>query len=510
MGPRVGRRATTLPVLVAFLALAVTSAGSAWADGWPLDGERHGAIDPAPVRLRGTLEARDEPPLPPEGTKYVVLTSESNLGDPDALLPLVLSFRKHHDDATGKVVLLSTASRAKDRTKWTRWADTHGVIVGFVKPPHKQIVIGRFFAYHAYVKRLSTQRPEVTAVAMMDATDVLFQSELMSRVPSDEVAYVLEPRHTTIGQCPVHRRWIEGCAKYGRKVWRRVSPKPRVCAGTVLGGVASVEKFLAAFTAEMTRTDFCNDQGVLNVMVHTGALGESPTLWSHEDGPVLSLNTAKEKDDATRAPTAPVLHFGHSSAWASRYLGRAGGELASEWRRERERAKVGEDVVVVETMPAPVSATSDREEGTRSATSDGGEGARKIINLSVAFYVEALPGDPRVAVDALKSIRRHHPTAPVLLLGPPGDDYTVLCRYYVCVAELWERGKERERGAGAFHQRPVAEARPARVHDGREGVERRACCLGNVPVGLGRGAPRRPPPLPFLRFWGRRLVLRCD
>jgi len=393
------------------------------------------------VRLRGTLEARDEPPMPPEGTKYIVLTSESNLGDPDALLPLVLSFRKHHDDATGKVVLLSTASRAKDRTKWTQWADTHGVIVGFVKPPHKQIVIGRFFAYHAYVKRLSTQRPEVTAVAMMDATDVLFQSELMSRVPVGSVAYVLEPRHTTIGQCPVHKRWIEGCAKYGRKVWHRVSPKPRVCAGTVLGGVAPVEKFLASFTAEMTRTDFCNDQGVLNVMVHTGALGESPTLWSHEDGPVLSLNTAKEKDDATRARTAPVLHFGHSSAWASRYLGRAGGELKAAWRRE----KAGEDVVVVETTPAPVSATSDPVAGG-SATSDGVAGGN-IVNLSVAFYVEAKLGDPRVAVDALKSIRRHHPTAPVMLIGPPGDDYTVLCRYYVCVAEVWERGKERERGA---------------------------------------------------------------
>ena len=441
MGPRVGRRATTLPVLVAFLALAVTSAGSAWADGWPLDGERHGAIDPAPVRLRGTLEAQDEPPLPPEGTKYIVLTSESNLGDPDALLPLVLSFRKHHDDATGKVVLLSTASRAKDRTKWTQWADTHGVIVGFVKPPHKQIVIGRFFAYHAYVKRLSTQRPEVTAVAMMDATDVLFQSELMSRVPSDYVAYVLEPSHTAIGQCPVHKRWIEGCPKYGRKVWHRVSQKPRVCAGTVLGGTAPVEKFLEKFTAEMTRTDFCNDQGVLNVMVHTGALGESPTLWSHEDGPVLSLNTAKEKDDAHRARTAPVLHFGHSSAWASRYLGRAGDTLASEWRREREQKReVGDDdVVVVETTPA----ANDGDANNR-------EGVGKIINLSVAFYVEAKPNDPRVAVDALKSIRRHHPHSPVLLVGPPGDDYTVLCRYYVCYAEVWERGKERERGAGAL------------------------------------------------------------
>ena len=26
----------------------------------------------------------------------------------------------------------------------------------------------------------------------------------------------------------------------------------------------------------------------------------------------------------------------------------------------------------------------------------------------------------------------------------------MLCRYYVCVAEVWERGKERERGAGAL------------------------------------------------------------
>ena len=37
-----------------------------------------------------------------------------------------------------------------------------------------------------------------------------------------------------------------------------------------------------------------------------------------------------------------------------------------------------------------------------------------------------------------------------------------------------QRGVVEERGAGAFHQSPVAEARPAGVHDHREGVERRA------------------------------------
>ena len=336
--PPVGRHATTLAVLVAFLTLAVGGpVGSTAADRWPSDeaqkvGETWAPSGANIVRLRGTLEATDEPPLPPEGTEHVVLTSESNLGNPDALLSLVLSFRKHHDDSTGKVVLLSTASRAKDRTKWSSWAETHGIVVGFVKPPHRQIVIGRFFAYHDYVKRLLTHRPTVVAVAMMDATDVLFQSELMSSIPLDSVAYVLEPKHMTIGACPVHKRWIEGCKKYGHKVWQRVKDKGRVCAGTVLGGTSAVEKFLEGFTAEMTRTDFCNDQGVLNVMVHTGALGESPLLWTHEDGPVLSLNTAKEKDDVERVKTAPALHFGHSSAWASRYLGREGGKLAKEWR----------------------------------------------------------------------------------------------------------------------------------------------------------------------------------
>ena len=186
--PPVGRHATTLAVLVAFLTLAVGApVGSTATDGWPPDdvqkvGETFSGANI--VRLRGTLEATDEPPLPPEGTEHVVLTSESNLGNPDALLSLVLSFRKHHDASTGKVVLLSTASRAKDRTKWSSWAETHGVVVGFVKPPHRQIVIGRFFAYHDYVRRLLTHRPTVVAVAMMDATDVLFQSCLLYTSPS--------------------------------------------------------------------------------------------------------------------------------------------------------------------------------------------------------------------------------------------------------------------------------------------------------------------------------------
>jgi hypothetical protein len=64
--------------------------------------------------------------------------------------------------------------------------------------------------------------------------------------------------------------------------------------------VFNLRRYIKRFTAEMERTDFCNDQGVLNVMVHTGALGRelntgggrkggsgdatTMTVWRHEDG----------------------------------------------------------------------------------------------------------------------------------------------------------------------------------------------------------------------------------
>ena len=60
---------------------------------------------------------------------------------------------------------------------------------------------------------------------------------------------------------PLHRGWIEGCRKYGKRVFERIKDKPRICAGTIAGGTAAAEHFLARFTAEMERTDFCNDQG---------------------------------------------------------------------------------------------------------------------------------------------------------------------------------------------------------------------------------------------------------
>jgi hypothetical protein len=54
----------------------------------------------------------------------------------------------------------------------------------------------------------------------------------------------------------------------------------------------------------------------------------------------------------------------------------------------------------------------------------------------------------RYTVDALKSIRRFYPRAPVMVVSAPGEDYTVLCRAYVCAAEVWKEGGEGEGEGG--------------------------------------------------------------
>ena len=415
--------------------------------------------DDASDAERVAAARREAYPLPPDGVESVLLTSEANVGDPGVLLPLVLSFRKHHDPATDAIVLLSTASTPAKRAEWTAWGAKHGVLVGFVPPAHPEIVIGRFFSYRAYLQELLVHRPNAKRVAVTDATDVIFQRRFTPRIPTDRVAFVAEPEHTRVGQCAHHRRWIEGCRRYGPPVFARVRDAPRVCAGTIFGGAAPLEAFLGMFTSELVRTDYCNDQGVLNVMVHTGALGpnlaegdgvgdgvgDGMLVWRHEDGPVLSLNTARQRDDRARVREAPVLHFGHTQAWVAKYLADAGAALKREWRANGERMPTvaPRDERESESAEAKAAEQTDAPSGEEGDGDGGGDGGSSV-SFSVAFYVEAVRGDPGVAVEAIKSIRRLYPRAPAMVISAPGEDYTELCARYVCVAEVWSEKMEEE------------------------------------------------------------------
>jgi len=268
-------------------------------------------------------------PMPDETVRAVLLTSEAEIGDPKQLDALAMSFRATHDPREHALVLASTAKTPVAQKSWRAWAERRGAVVWFFAPEARtEIVVARFYAYLAYVRALRASRPSVNRVAMMDATDVIFNAPFMRAIPLDAIALVEEPATLKIGACEWHERWIRGCAAYGERVFARVANESRVCAGTIAGGIAATETFLTAFTNELTRTKYCNDQGVLNVMTHTGGFrrargyggGTTQTTWTHEDGLVMSLNTGS-RADASRLPDAAVVHFGDSpEPWKRAYI----------------------------------------------------------------------------------------------------------------------------------------------------------------------------------------------
>ena len=120
-----------------------------------------------------------------------------------------------------------------------------------------------------------------------------------------------------------------------------------------------------------------------------------------------------------------------SSSYSFRYLAMRGEELRREWRASAA-AGAGRQDHASQSASAFAAASAENPPPPPPPAPP----------FSVAFYVQAASGDPGVAVGALQSIRRFYPRAPVMLASAPGEDYTVLCKYYVCVAEVWREGRD--------------------------------------------------------------------
>ena len=223
-------------------------------------------------------------PMPDETVRAVLLTSEAEIGDPKQLDALAMSFRATHDPREHALVLASTAKTPAAQKSWRAWAERRGAVVWFFAPEARtEIVVARFYAYLAYVRALRASRPSVNRVAMMDATDVIFNAPFMRAIPLDAIALVEEPATLKIGACEWHERWIRGCAAYGERVFARVANESRVCAGTIAGGIAATETFLTAFTNELTRTKLLQrPRGVERDDAHRRVQARA-RLWGGDD-----------------------------------------------------------------------------------------------------------------------------------------------------------------------------------------------------------------------------------
>lgn len=124
-----------------------------------------------------------------------------------------------------------------------------------------------------------------------DLFDTYFQRDPFAVVDMrGGLAVFAENSQIRIGHCSFHRYWYNGCQQIG-KLLGRAHAELRICMGVVLG-------FHAAFLNFLKMTLFyvmqrCNDQGVLNMLTHSGKYAEvmPVTVFTSQDGAVIHLNT---------------------------------------------------------------------------------------------------------------------------------------------------------------------------------------------------------------------------
>ncbi|MBF9222145.1 hypothetical protein [Hymenobacter ruricola] len=144
----------------------------------------------------------------------------------------------------------------------------------------------RHFLYYDYLLK---RGQEFENVLLTDVRDVVFQRDPFD-FPIEQALYVaMESREKTIGSCDYNSRWV--LAGYGPKKLAELAGQIVSCAGTTLGPLAQVKRYLhTLLTAILDLKDAygCADQAVHNDLLHAGALWPVRQLFN-ESSPILTM-----------------------------------------------------------------------------------------------------------------------------------------------------------------------------------------------------------------------------
>ena len=158
----------------------------------------------------------------------------------------------------------------------------------------------RFFLYRDLLAREGGSGQ----VLMTDVRDVIFQADPFFLVGGGEagfpsLALALEgpsPGGVAIGECGHTSRWVKG--HLGPEVLESLKDKPLSCSGTVAGSREAVADYLdlmcsrlVPFTPGKHMAGY--DQGVHNLLLHSGELGEP--LLVDNSGDILTLGHFPEE-----------------------------------------------------------------------------------------------------------------------------------------------------------------------------------------------------------------------
>jgi hypothetical protein len=175
-----------------------------------------------------------------------------------------------------------------------------------------------FLRWLLYDDLLAVEGDRYSQVLMTDCRDVVLQSDPF-REQQGEIDFFLEAPRLTIGTCPINRSMILNC--FNDQVLADLSAERIACAGTTLGSVPAVRRYLGRMVDESCQLGRMamvprDDQGLHNYIVHRGKL-PGARIVENGVGAVLTMGALRPDEihrnsegQVTRpdGSVIPVLH----------------------------------------------------------------------------------------------------------------------------------------------------------------------------------------------------------
>lgn len=148
--------------------------------------------------------------------------------------------------------------------------------------------------YFLYLDFLTDSETEYDRIFISDVRDVVFQRDPFDFPWESSICCTLEDQRMMLGTCPHNAHWIR--AHQGADALVSVCGNSISCSGTTMADHSGMIGYLEVLTSRLLPFENVErmagyDQGVHNVLVHTGELGEM-TLYDNS-GPILTLGYTK-------------------------------------------------------------------------------------------------------------------------------------------------------------------------------------------------------------------------
>ncbi|WP_046243185.1 hypothetical protein [Hymenobacter terrenus] len=144
----------------------------------------------------------------------------------------------------------------------------------------------RHFLYYDYILK---EEAKFVNVLLTDTRDVVFQKDPFDFPITDALHVAMESREKIIGQCHYNSTWMRN--GYGQPKLDELGDKIVSCAGTTLGPIAHIKRYLHTLLTDIiTLNDAydCADQAVHNKLLYAGAIQPVRQLFN-DDTPILTV-----------------------------------------------------------------------------------------------------------------------------------------------------------------------------------------------------------------------------